>query len=272
MTAADCLESPNGSLGGFQLPVGPELDPQGRGLDMDLESGKLFGSAQKRLRLSLCDEHGSVLPGGNPLFSPVVLPTPSPAITATQAPALAGGGAADGSSTAAARAAVATSQEAPTPSKFFSGSPVPQTERRALGHRAPETPVALGTGAPPQRKADVQEALLDPLRGGGAQGADGAAGQAEGGSGSSWVPVPGQAPAVLGATPAPPAAAGGDGDGMVLDPAAAAAMPLPESPVKQVTAVGARQQGVGGGGEGGLVLQTPEGQEQAVAATPVTGL
>jgi hypothetical protein len=59
---------------------------------------------------------------------------------------------------------------------------------------------------------------------------------------------------------------------MVLDAAAAAAMPLPESPVKQVTAVGAQQQGVGGAGEGSLVLQTPEGQEQAVAATPVTGL
>lgn len=121
--------------------------------------------------------------------------------------------------------------------------------------------------------------MNDPLRGGAQAKAEGAAagGHAEGGTacGSGWVPVPGQAPAVLGATPAPPAppAAGGEGDDMELDPAAAAAMPLPESPVKQVTAVGAVQAGVSGGGEsGGMVLQTPQGQEQAVAATPVTGL
>jgi hypothetical protein len=310
MTAADCLESPNnGSLGGLRLPVGPELDPQGHeGLSMGLENSKLFGSAQKRLRLSLCDEHGSLMPGGQPLISPVVLPTPSPAVhAATPAPvpglagrggAGAGAGAADGSSSAAAgtaaacgagagaggsgqqAAAVGTSQEAPTPSKFFTGSPVPQTERRALGHAEPETPMALLTGQAPARKADVQEALMDPLRGGAqAHKAEGgaAAGQAEGGagSGSGWVPVPGQAPAVLGATPAPPAppAAGADGDDMELDPAAAAAMPLPESPVKQVTAVGAAQAGGSGGGEsGGMVLQTPEGQEQAVAATPATGM
>lgn len=278
MTAADCLESPNGTLGGLRLPVGPDLDPQGQGLDMDLESGKLFGSAQKRLRLSLCDENGSLLPGGQPLISPVVLPTPSPAVAVDSAPAPgpagggAGSGAAGSSSAAAAPAVAVQSQEAPTPSKFFSGSPVPQTERRALGHRAPETPVALVTGAPPARKPDVQEALLDPIRGG-AQGADGAAGQGEGGSGGGWVPVPGQAPAVPGAKPAPPpppASTGGDADDMQLDPAAAAAMPVPESPVKQVTAVGAGQQ-AGGGGES-MVLQTPEGQDQVVAATPVTGL
>lgn len=120
---------------------------------------------------------------------------------------------------------------------------------------------------------------MDPLRGGAQAKAEGAAaGHTEGGAagGSGWVPVPGQAPAVLGATPAPPAppaAGGGEGDDMELDPAAAAAMPLPESPVKQVTAVGAAQAGVSGGGEsGGMVLQTPEGQEQTVAATPVTGM
>lgn len=303
MTAADCLESPNnGSLGGLRLPVGPELDPQGpEGMGMGLDNSKLFGSAQKRLRLSLCDEHGSLMPGGQPLISPVVLPTPSPAVhaaTPAPVPGLAGRGGAGagagpacgggGSSAAAgaaaggdggqAAAAVGTSQEAPTPSKFFTGSPVPQTERRALGHAEPETPMALLMGQAPARTADVQEALMDPLRGGAQAKAEGAAaGHTEGGAagGSGWVPVPGQAPAVLGATPAPPAppAAGGEGDDMELDPAAAAAMPLPESPVKQMTAVGAAQAGVSGGGEsGGMVLQTPEGQEQAVAATPVTGM
>jgi hypothetical protein len=269
VTAADCLESPNGAgLGGLGLPVGPELDPRGQGIELDLEAGKLFGSAQKRLRLSLCDENGALLPGGQPLITPVVLPTPSPAIAASgPGPALAGGvggdtAAAGGSSTAAG----AASQEAPTPSKFFTGSPVPQTERRAFGeHRAPETPVALGAGPQPARQPDLQQALGTAVK------------APAGGSSSSWVPVPGQAPAVLGATPIPaPPAASEAMDDLTMDPAAAAAMPVPESPVKQV-AVG-HQEGsgaggsVGGSGDGGMVLQTPDGQEQAVAATPVTGL
>lgn len=301
MTAADCLESPNASIAGLRLPVGDlsTMDSQGQELNMELEAGKLFGSAQKRLRLSLCDENGSLLPGGQSLMSPVVLPTPSPALTAhTPAPAVPGTGvtaaaAAGGSSAAAAGAVgpggvVIASQEAPTPSKFFTGSPVPQTERRAVGHRAPDTPVALVTGPPAHRQQELQEALLEPLRAG-AAGPEGAhTGQGEQGSGSSWVPVPGQAPAVLGSAPVPtapptaaPAGGEGPGDSLVFDAAAAAAMPVPESPVKQVAAVGEQQQGGGGGsgggsggggGEGSMVLQTPQGQEQAVAATPVTGL
>jgi hypothetical protein len=295
MTAADCLESPNASIAGLRLPVGDlsTMDSQGGELNMELEAGKLFGSAQKRLRLSLCDENGSLLPGGQSLMSPVVLPTPSPALAAhTPAPAVTGTGvtaaAAGGSSAAAGPGAggvVVPSQEAPTPSKFFSGSPVPQTERRAVIQRAPDTPVALGTGPPPHRlEPQLQEALLEPLRAGAAGPEGGHTGTAEQGSGSSWVPVPGQAPAVLGSGPvptAPPAAAAGVGEGpgdsMVLDAAAAAAMPVPESPEKQVAVVGEQAQGGGGaggsgGGEGSLVLQTPQGQEQAVAATPITGL
>lgn len=270
LTAADCLGSPDGSMGGLQLRV-RDLDPQ----DMELEEpGKLFGSAQKRLRLSLCDDQGSPTrgPSSHPMVSPVELPTPSPAMVPapTPAPALAAGA----SSTAAQAAAAATaSAEAPTPSKFFSGSPVPQAQRRAvLPQTYPDTPVALGQ---PPLKQEAQEVLLEPFRGG-AQGPEGQPGQAEAGS-SSWVPVPGQAPAVPGATPVPagpPAAV--EGDELLLDPAAAAAMPLPESPVpvKQVAAEPHQQhkQQQQGGGEGGPMLQTPQGQEQQGTATPVTGL
>uniref|UniRef100_A0A383WN17 Uncharacterized protein n=1 Tax=Tetradesmus obliquus TaxID=3088 RepID=A0A383WN17_TETOB len=126
------LVSPGAACLGLKMTCAEELEQPG--VQLELDTAKLFGSAQKRLRLSICDEPhlhaacGSL--GGHQqdqltaaLISPVAVPAAAAVARDAAVAALppAGAGAAAGQHH--------TSLELPhvglvTPSKFFAGSPV----------------------------------------------------------------------------------------------------------------------------------------------------
>eukprot|EP00775_Hariotina_reticulata_P007171 gene7171-7385_t len=247
------LESPDACLS-LKLPgsLNSELHQP-----VDLDSSKVFGSAQKRLRLSLGDEQYT-------LASPILhlRGLPSPAGQPTPSAAAAVGSAAAGEGPGAGYVELAT------PSKFFSGSPVPLAARKAL-QGTPETPGLFGHAAeaatPPWLGKGLHtDPASCPLRTIREQAT--AVDQP-----SSWVPVAGG-----GTTPAEAAV-------VVGVPAAGCFSATPASnpvlvPVRpsgpEATSV-APAAGVGPGHDGSVAagaqqLVTPPGREQPVQATPVT--
>ncbi|KAF8068451.1 maoI [Scenedesmus sp. PABB004] len=118
------LESPDPCLG-LTLPCVPveELEPP---VHLELDASKVFGSAQKRLRLSLCDDGAGAAPPPATdlqasLTSPVVFGASAPAGSGAR-----GGGAGVGAVLAHAAAGEPRPGALATPSKFFfAGSPLP---------------------------------------------------------------------------------------------------------------------------------------------------
>jgi hypothetical protein len=254
MQLAASLESPDACLS-LKLPgsLNGELHQP-----VDLDSSKVFGSAQKRLRLSLGDEHhvlaaSPVLHLRGLLASPGGQPTPPAAAAGKSAAADEGPGAGYG--------------ELATPSKFFSGSPVPLAARKALLQGTPETPSLFGHAAeaatPPwPGKCLDKDPASCPLRTIKERAA--AVDQP-----SSWVPVagvgstPAEAAAVLG-VPAAGCFSATPASNPVLVPVSAG--PDPAS----VAAAGVVGRGRGSTDGGSQQLVTPPGRDQLGQATPVT--
>jgi hypothetical protein len=133
------LESPGAACLDLKMTCAEELEQPG--VQLELDTAKLFGSAQKRLRLSICDEphlHAarSSLGGHqqDQLTAALISPVAVPAAAAVARDAAVAGRppAVVPPSAAAAAGDPNTSMEMPhvglvTPSKFFAGSPVATT-------------------------------------------------------------------------------------------------------------------------------------------------
>jgi hypothetical protein len=132
------LESPGAACLGLKMTCAEELEQPG--VQLELDTAKLFGSAQKRLRLSICDEphlHAARSSMGGhqqdqltaALISPVAVPAAAAVARDAAVAALPPAGLPPAGAAAAAAAEHHTSLELPhvglvTPSKFFAGSPV----------------------------------------------------------------------------------------------------------------------------------------------------